>query len=635
MRTKLYASVIVISALLTACGGGSSSTSSAAPAATPAPPPPLPPSNSCAETDVAASYACKTGASEALYNYQWALKLTGSFFSNFASAVGGSDLNVEAAHLAGIKGQKVPVLVLDDGVEIKHEDLAANVDPSMSYNFNNGSSDPSPLGASDAHGTNAAGIIAAAQNGKGIMGIAPRVSLGAANLLTATNPNILDAYGGAAWASKAHVINASYGSNPSSPPSFDSASAAPEQTAIRAFPNLRGGKGLIYVKATGNEFDSVIEGSSVRDCPAAVNKAISCENPAHDTETLESNVITVAAANARGIKSSYSSAGSVNWITGLGGEYGDSGSHGQEGDGPSIFSTDLSGCSKGYSLLSAGIDFLKGLTLKDGVKENPNCDYAMMNGTSAATPTISGVVALMLSANPALSWRDVREILRATAKKIDPNYGSSQKRDKLIDLSSGNFSSSTVGSASDLQDAATLARLEYGWQKNAAGFDYANAYGFGLADASAAVAMAKTYTAYRPAALRIPAFSPAFTLTNLSYGRVSRIGTIALTGAGQVDAVQLRLSGPLCIGSVGVMLRSPAGTVSALAVPYNVYYKSGNSSVNQYALSSYAFFGEPKAGNWEVFLVSGTPIASGSGACSAAPSASQALTVEYRILDRL
>ncbi|MGT2492881.1 hypothetical protein ACU4GD_26165 [Cupriavidus basilensis] len=42
-------------------------------------------------------------------------------------------------------------------------------------------------------------------------------------------------------------------------------------------------------------------------------------------EALEPGVILVGAANAKGIKSSYSNAGAVNWITGLGGEYGEKG----------------------------------------------------------------------------------------------------------------------------------------------------------------------------------------------------------------------------------------------------------------------------------------------------------------------
>jgi subtilisin family serine protease len=40
-------------------------------------------------------------------------------------------------------------------------------------------------------------------------------------------------------------------------------------------------------------------------------------------------------------------------------------------------------------------------------------------GTSAATPLVAGVAALLLSANPALTWVEVRQILRDTAEKID------------------------------------------------------------------------------------------------------------------------------------------------------------------------------------------------------------------------
>lgn len=42
-------------------------------------------------------------------------------------------------------------------------------------------------------------------------------------------------------------------------------------------------------------------------------------------------------------------------------------------------------------------------------------------GTSYATPVVAGVAALMLSVNKQLTWIEVREILRETAVKIDPN----------------------------------------------------------------------------------------------------------------------------------------------------------------------------------------------------------------------
>lgn len=43
----------------------------------------------------------------------------------------------------------------------------------------------------------------------------------------------------------------------------------------------------------------------------------------------------------------------------------------------------------------------------------------LIGGTSSAAATVTGVVALMLSANPNLSWNEVRRILRDTADKID------------------------------------------------------------------------------------------------------------------------------------------------------------------------------------------------------------------------
>ncbi|WP_296223989.1 S8 family serine peptidase [Ralstonia sp. UBA689] len=602
---KTLSLTLLASVVLAACGGDSSSNANVTPTST------------CAETGIDAKYACQTGSTEPLYAYQWALKQATSFFAAFGLVANGTtDINVEDAHRAGIKGQGANVLVLDDGIDIHNEDLAANVNASMTHNFDDGSNDPTPAdipaNIRAAHGTNVAGIIAAAQNGKGVMGIAPRATLGGARFI-GTNADEEAAYGGADWSKNADLINASYGANPTAPAEYDTATST--QAAVRAFPNLRNGRGLVMLRASGNEYEYINDGPTIpsRTCPTVGSGTgmIACENPANDPDRLEPGVIVVGAANAKGIKSSYSNAGAVNWVTGLGGELGDGGKYGETGSGPMIFSTDLSGCARGYSRngISGPNDFAVGGSATN-TKDNANCNYSSMNGTSAATPTLSGVVALMLAANPNLTWRDVREILRATARKIDPDYGSRDGRNAKIDLTS---MAATADTSTTLVDGATTARLDYGWQTNGAGYAYSTWYGFGLVDASAAVKMAKATVTYKPAALSVPDFVAAFSNVNqLTYGSVQKLGQFNVTGADKVDALQLRVSGSVCIGSVGFFVKSPSGTVSALSLPYNGYYNSGVNSASNYGLGSYAFYGENAAGTWEVYAVSGVP----TNACS-------------------
>ena len=633
---KTFLTLFVIFALgtqLVSCGGDSGSSST----------------SSCAETG---PYACQTGATEPLYTYQWALNAAQSFFASYSLVSDGTtDLNVDAVHKQGIKGQGVNVLVLDDGVEINHEDLKDNVNPSMTWNFQNNNTDPTPTAIDDAHGTNVAGIIAAVQNGIGVMGIAPRVTLGAAGDARILNTaQEYAAFGGAPWSINAHVINFSIGRNPIPPLSYTDAIAVGGQP----WTNLRSNKGLIVVQSAGNEYIKFRQ----RDCRKVNNttQIVSCENPVNETDLLNPMRLSIAAANAKGYRASYSSAGSINWVTGLGGEYSSTGNYGEVGsaaneEGPQIYSTDLMGCERGYSQngLSADntVQFMIGGS-PINMEKNPNCNFDQMNGTSASAPTITGVVALMLSANPNLSWRDVRHILATTSKQMDPDYGSRDGRNKQINLVDYTFTDST---STALTDGASATRVDYGWQTNAAGYKYSNWYGFGLADATAAVAKAKATTTYMSAALTLPAFIPVPAMENKSftYGQVTKLGEFTVTGADKVDGMQLRLNAgtkdagtsddqdsddssstasDLCIGSVGIYVQSPSGTVSILAVPYNIYYNTDTqlTTTNEYGLGTYAFYGEAAAGSWQVFTVSGKP----KETCTTAGTSS--ISVEYRII---
>lgn len=587
----------------------------------------------CAETG---QYACKTGETEPLYTFQWALNYAASYFKDFPeSFADGIDLNIEPAHRQGIKGQDVNVLVLDSGTDLGNEDLSPNADSSMSWNYLTETDNPFPVNLDPdnaPHGTVVAGIIAAAQNGKGVMGIAPRANLGAANYIEGQRVEnaVVLAYGGAPWSSKAHVFNASYGGDEDVHP-YETDAGGDETMAIRGLKNLRDGKGAVFVKAAGNSF-------APGECGRTA-AYFDCTNPANDTATLESNIITVAALNALGSASSYSSAGSVVWITGMGGEYGGSGNYGegvgQGTDGPTIFSTDIRGCIEGYSRTDADTPFLRGQTQRNGQPDNANCDYTYMNGTSAATPTISGVAALMLSANPALTWRDVRDILRISARKVDADYihniphGGDKRYGALLDLAT-NQPTEQMGNAADIRNGAKSFPMDLGWQKNAAGHEYSNWYGFGVPDTERAVALAQEYAKdpglSRGGDVRIPEFSPVAywylarpgsvepELENIParegpfpYQQVTSVGSFTF-GPQTVDQFQVRLWGDgVCLGSLGIAVKSPSGTMSLLKLPNDHFKADGENSFEAYALGSFAFYGEPAQGNWEIFTIASNP----------------------------
>lgn len=81
-----------------------------------------------------------------------------------------------AAWATGAAGKGARVAILDGGIHSTHIDLAANIDLGASTSFVPGFAFNQD-GGSFWHGTHVAGIVAAADNGIGTIGIAPEATL--------------------------------------------------------------------------------------------------------------------------------------------------------------------------------------------------------------------------------------------------------------------------------------------------------------------------------------------------------------------------------------------------------------------------------------------------------------------------
>ena len=323
-------------------------------------------------------------------------------------------------------GEGVTIAIVDDGVEVDHPDLQANTAGAPHFNFQTRQANGLHPTTRLQHGTAVAGLAGAAlNNGIGGAGVAPGAKLaswvvyatnknGSASLLTGTNMAAAFAYKNQEVAVQNHSWakeGVSYGVG-LRPPS------AEEQTALNEAWSLgRHGLGVVMVRGAGNTR------GDLRD----VNDDGYMNNP---------NVITVAAVRTDGRATSYSSPGAAVLVSAPSGD--------PNFGFPNLFTTDRVG-DLGYNQF-----FFPN-------SDNANYVYRSLgfNGTSASAPEVSGIVALMLSANPALGIRDVQQILILCSRQLD-------------------------GEDPDLS-------------LNAAGFYYSHNTGFGVPDAGLAVTMAKTW----------------------------------------------------------------------------------------------------------------------------------------------
>eukprot|EP01102_Stenamoeba_stenopodia_P012150 TRINITY_DN3800_c0_g1_i1.p1 TRINITY_DN3800_c0_g1~~TRINITY_DN3800_c0_g1_i1.p1 ORF type:complete len:555 (-),score=106.22 TRINITY_DN3800_c0_g1_i1:110-1774(-) len=378
------------------------------------------------------------------------------------------EINVESAWLKGFRGTNITIAVVDDGLETTHPEFKGKYRPDLSYDFNYEDPDPTPFDY-DGHGTEAAGAAGAAANNTlcGV-GVAPEAGISGIRLIADYTTDAMEARALAYKIQENDIFSCSWG-----PDDDGMRLEAPEeitsQAIADAIQNGRGGKGTIYVWAAGN-------GLAHHD---------SC---AYDGYASNKFAITIGAVDMNEKEPFYS-----------------------EKCAALMAVTPSSGIT-GYSVVATGL--------------HGGC-VSTFGGTSAACPQAAGAIALLLSARPDLTWRDVQAVIAKTSTQI--NVGDTD------------------------------------WVINGGGYHHSHKYGFGLINIEAMIREAATYELLPPyVALETSSGSN-------SQGADSRSGTltstITVTPADNfiVEHIEVNVN-MRCSnrGKIDIQLKSPAGTLIQL-----------------------------------------------------------------------
>ncbi|KAG8010309.1 Proprotein convertase subtilisin/kexin type 6, partial [Nibea albiflora] len=371
-----------------------------------------------------------------LWPMQWELFAQGQYNSC------GFDLNVMPVWRNNITGNGVVVSIIDDGVDHANKDLRKNFEAFASFDLRASHGlfhDPMPVrDEANSHGTRCAGEVAMeANNSYCGVGIAFNARIGGIRLL---DGSVTDAMEATALTFNMHFIDiyvCSWGPRDngaemdgphslteqalrlgthkarlSSPSSHCCLSDGKQTSALcvelrLGGQNGRGGKGSIFVWAAGN-------GGMQHDHCGADGYVNSIYN------------IAIGAVSQTG-KPAY---------------FGE--------PCPGVMAVTLTGASVGGSLPLVTVTVTN---IGDGCVTH-------FPGTSSAAPIAAGILALVLEANPEMTWRDVQHLITKTAKIPDPK--------------------------------------EPGWNINGAGYHVHHRYGFGVLDAGLMVQQAADFTTVAP-----------------------------------------------------------------------------------------------------------------------------------------
>ena len=444
------------------------------------------------------------------YPDQWHLDNTGQSGGSV-----GEDVNITGAW-NNFNGSGVTISIIDDGLDHSHPDISPNYLSSLSYDFCSSDADPQPDG-DDAHGTAAAGVAGAlGDNGVDVVGSGFGANLAGSRLIACWSPDSLEAQALSYMPQSIDIYSNSWG------PSDDGATlAAPGPLTLAAIEsgayNGRGGLGNIYTWAAGNGLQSQDDSNA-------------------DGYANSRYTIAVTAVDHNGEQSYYAEPGANILVSAP-----------SNGAGAGITTTDIVGTS-GYT------------------SGNTTNSYG---GTSSATPLVSGVIALILEANPNLTWRDVQDLLVKSSRKNDFNDPS--------------------------------------WVENQAGNWFSHKYGFGVVDAGLATDLAVNWTMLAPE-------------TNVTYGPSSSpipipdtddwiVSDFVVTDQLELESIDIivDITHPNR-GDLEIELVSPHGTVSTLRSPNS----DTGADIQDWSFGSVAHWGESSNGTWSIRIKDSEPGSTGA-----------------------
>jgi subtilisin-like proprotein convertase family protein len=382
-------------------------------------------------------------------------------------------------------------------------------------------------------------VIAAESNGQGIVGVAydaSLVSIYSPLKIYGFQSQIVNAYN---YAVNFDVLNSSWGfANGFASgatwafydnflTSFNAAGKALENLAT----NGRNGLGTVVVQSAGNAY------------------GYGDDTNLHSFQNSQ-YIITVAATDYFGNAARYSSPGASILIAAPGG--------GATGTSTDIVTTDRLGW-QGYSY----------------------DDYTFAAGTSFSAPIVSGIVALMLEANPNLGYRDIQEILAYSAKQVSSEQNTWEYN------SAKNWNGGGLHYDSLIHDL-----------------------GFGLVDATAAVRLAQTWSTVPQTADNRQQISATHFVNKVIpdkyYASSPALDLIYVDRSIDVERVEVTLNVTHSyIGDLSVLLLSPSGTTSFLLWrPQQSALSAYGSSQNDinFTFNTVLNWGENSQGYWSLAI---------------------------------